>query len=62
MKKGGLRIITLKIDENTLIELDKYSFAMGLSRSEIIRRAIFFYLRHNKLALDHPRVKIVEVI
>ena len=62
MKKGGLRIITFKIDENTLIELDKISYATALPRSEIIRRAIFFYLRHNKLALDHPKIKVVEVI
>jgi metal-responsive CopG/Arc/MetJ family transcriptional regulator len=62
MKKSGLKIITFKIDENTIAELEKYSFAMGLSRSEIIRRAILFYLKHNKPQSDHPRVKIVEVV
>jgi metal-responsive CopG/Arc/MetJ family transcriptional regulator len=62
MKKSGLKIITFKVDENTLIELDKISYATAMPRSEIIRRAILFYLRHNKLELNHPRVKIVEVV
>jgi metal-responsive CopG/Arc/MetJ family transcriptional regulator len=62
MKKSHMHIITFKIDENTVLELDKISYAMALPRSEIIRRAILFYLKHNKPQANHPRVKIVEVV
>ena len=62
MKKSGLKIITFKLDENLLLDLDELAFSMALPRSEIIRRAIIFYLKHNKPLYNHPRVKIVEVV
>jgi len=62
MKKSHMHIITFKIDENLLLDLEEFAFSMALPRSEVIRRAIIFYLKHNKPQVDHPRVKIVEVV
>jgi metal-responsive CopG/Arc/MetJ family transcriptional regulator len=62
MKKSHMHIITFKVDENTLLHLDEFAFSMALTRSEVIRRAILFYLKHNKPQANHPRVKIVEVV
>lgn len=39
-----VRVITFKLDEETLLKLDKVASSLGLSRSEIIRLAIGEYL------------------
>ncbi len=39
-----LRIITFKIDEETLMRLDAVSRKTGIVRSELIRKAIELYL------------------
>ena len=41
-----LRVITFKIDEELLEELDQYCREVRVHRSEIIRRAIRYYLYH----------------
>lgn len=39
-----MRVITFKLDEETLLKLDKAASSLGLSRSEVIRSAISEYL------------------
>ena len=40
-----MRIITIKIDEETLEEIDRASHMQGLNRSQFIRRAVREYLK-----------------
>jgi len=40
-----MRVITFKADEKLLERLDKFAMAKGLTRSEVIRKAIELYLR-----------------
>ena len=43
-----MRVITFKIDEETLEELDKLALKKNKTRSELIRRAIEQYLMDHK--------------
>ncbi len=40
-----MRVVTFKIDERLLEELDKYALSHGITRSDAIRRAIIDMLR-----------------
>ena len=40
-----MRVVTFKIDEELLQKLDVYALNMRLSRSDVIREAIEFYLK-----------------
>ena len=40
-----MRVVTFKIDEDLLQKLDVYALNMKLSRSDVIREAIEFYLK-----------------
>ena len=52
-----MRVITFKIDEDLLEELDSYAKLKGISRSEAIRRAIVQLLeREYKDILPEPKV------
>ena len=42
---GSLRVVTFKIDETLLEELDRYAARVGLARSDVIRKAIIEYIR-----------------
>jgi len=46
-KRSNLRIVTVKIDEDTLILLDTLSKETGKSRSELIRDAAHLYIKQN---------------
>ncbi|MEZ0289715.1 MAG: ribbon-helix-helix protein, CopG family [Sulfolobales archaeon] len=41
MKSKKLKIISFKIDEKDLQALDRYAESNGISRSEVIRRALY---------------------
>lgn len=43
-----LRVISLKVDDELLGEMDWYCLKHGISRSELIRRAVVEYLRKPK--------------
>ena len=45
-----MRVVTFKVSETLLEELDTFSSRTGMSRSEIIRRALVSYLSRN----GHP--------
>jgi predicted transcriptional regulator len=49
-----LRIVSFKIDDNTLEMLDKYALRVGKSRSQIIREAINDFINRK-----YPRSKYV---
>jgi len=53
-----VRVVTFKVDERLLEELDRYASKSGLSRSDVIRRAIQSMLRQaNKGAIIRYRVR-----
>ncbi|MEM4665298.1 MAG: CopG family transcriptional regulator [Sulfolobales archaeon] len=52
-----LRVISLKIDDSLLNALDAAAKNSGLSRSEIIRRALLRYLEENGLKTSKVRVR-----
>jgi len=43
-----MRIVTFKVDERLLEELDKYALRNGMTRSDAIRKAILELLRNSK--------------
>jgi metal-responsive CopG/Arc/MetJ family transcriptional regulator len=55
-----LRIITFKIDEETLMRLDVVSRKTGIVRSELIRKAIEIYLNKIGNELEQkPRIRVM---
>ena len=44
-KRERPRIVTFKISPNELAEVDRAALAMGMSRSELIREALNYYIR-----------------
>ncbi len=55
-----LRIVTFKIPERMLEELDRYALIHGMSRSDVIRLAIQKLMR--EAAAQIPRYRIKRVI
>jgi len=53
------RVLTLKIDGRTLAELDEWAERMGVSRSELVRNAIRYYLDHLKRRHRAPKTVIL---
>ena len=56
-----MRVVSFKIDEKLLEELDTYCKLVLADRSEIIRRAIIYYLHHfykNRLVASTERMKV----
>ncbi|MCX8184331.1 MAG: ribbon-helix-helix protein, CopG family [Sulfolobales archaeon] len=52
-----MRIVTFKLDEETLLKLNRVADELGISRSEVIRAAISSYI--NKKLERNVRVKRV---
>ena len=58
-----MKITTFKLDEETLKQMEEYCLVNGINKSELIRRAIVFYLaKEREKSKSAPRVKIVEVV
>ena len=45
-----MRVVTFKLRDEELEELDRFAARSGLTRSDVIRRAIKEYIRGNKQA------------
>jgi metal-responsive CopG/Arc/MetJ family transcriptional regulator len=58
-RRSNLRLVSIKIDENSLVLMDLLSKQTGRSRSELIRLAVHEYLKKN-MPNPTPRVRIVE--
>ena len=57
-----MRIITVKIPEELVEKIDRRAIMLGISRSELIRRAIEWYLDEpNKLPYK-PRIERIRVV
>jgi len=52
-----MRIITFKVDEELLREINEACIRMGLCRSELIRLAVKYYIRRE--ARSEPMIRIV---
>ena len=53
------RVITVKIDKETLEKLEFWSRVEGVTRSELVRQAIRHYLRHLERARRKPKTIIL---
>lgn len=53
-----VRVITFKLDEETIVRLNKIADELGVTRSEIIRAAIFSYIRRK----SEEKVKARKVL
>jgi len=49
-----VRVISLKLDEELLERLDSYARMKGVTRSEVIRKAIELYLRLEDYKVQPP--------
>jgi len=57
-KKPKIKVVTLKIEEDLFKELDKCATQKNITRSELIRRAIRWYLKEYG---ETPEPKIVKL-
>jgi len=48
-----MKVVTFKIDEKLLEKLDEYARLKGVTRSEVIRKAIELYLKDTRLSLPN---------
>ena len=55
-----MKVVTFKVEEELLERLDSYARLKGVTRSEIIRKAIELYL-HLEEKKRVPRPKIVKL-
>ena len=56
------RVVTFKMDEHLLEELDKYAIRNGLTRSDAIRKAIIELLRREPPRSSIFRYRIRKVV
>lgn len=56
-----MRVVTFKMDEDLLERLDSFARIKGVTRSEVIRKAIELYLRVEEKRIA-PRPKIVKLL
>ena len=54
-----MRVITVKLDEDLLQELDLYAVKLGVTRSDVIREALKLYNWGNKIKI--PRIRVITV-
>jgi metal-responsive CopG/Arc/MetJ family transcriptional regulator len=56
-----LVVVSFKIDVDLLRELDEYARRRGMDRSEVIRRAIAWYLKSFSRPTVTPRMTVYDV-
>ena len=57
-----MRVVTFKMEEELLDELDRYASSLGLTRSDVIRRAIIELLRGSKETPRRMKFRIRKVV
>jgi len=57
-----VRVITFKIDEELLARIDYVAIKEGVTRSDIIRRALIEYLRRNHQHYPRFRFMVKRVV
>jgi metal-responsive CopG/Arc/MetJ family transcriptional regulator len=57
-RRSTLKIITVKIDETELSMIEELAFKSGKTRSDLIRAAVWEYIRRHA-SRPVPRVKII---
>jgi hypothetical protein len=62
MSSGYQRLVNVsfKIDADLLRELDEYAMRRGMDRSEVIRRAIAWYLKSFARPSVTPRITVYD--
>ena len=58
----GMVIITFKLPYRLLEELDRYAIVEGLSRSEVIRRAVVEYLAKHATLYPMQTIRVRRVV
>ncbi|ALL00126.1 hypothetical protein Pyrde_0076 [Pyrodictium delaneyi] len=56
-----MRVVTFKVDEDFLEKLDSFARLKGVTRSEVIRKALELYLRLEDWKV-RPEPKIVRLL
>lgn len=56
-----MRVVTFKVDEELLAKLDTFAKLKGVTRSEVIRKAIELYLKLEDYRIQ-PQPKIVRLL
>lgn len=56
-----MRVVTFKVDEDLFERLDGFARLKGVSRSEIIRKAVELYLRLEEQNSAAPRPRFVRI-
>ncbi|BEP16762.1 ribbon-helix-helix protein, CopG family [Pyrofollis japonicus] len=56
-----MRVVTFKVEEDLLEKLDSFARLKGVTRSEIIRKAIELYLRLEDYKVQ-PQPKVVRLL
>ena len=56
-----MRVVTFKVEEDLLEKVDSYARLKGVTRSEVIRKALDLYLRLEEYKVQ-PRYKIVRLL
>lgn len=57
-----LRIISVKLDVDVIVELDAIANSLKVSRSELIRRAIDEYLKRIRAGEEPDKLKIRDAV
>ena len=57
-----MRVVTFKMDESLLEELDRYAIRYGLTRSDAIRRAIIELLRSEKSRSGRTKFRVRKIV
>ncbi|MCE4617558.1 MAG: ribbon-helix-helix protein, CopG family [Desulfurococcales archaeon] len=53
-----MRVVTFKIEDELIRKIDKYAYEHGLTRSEVIRRALKSYLERETQKIVTKRLKV----
>ncbi len=56
-----MKVVTFKIDDDLLEKLDSYARLKGVTRSEVIRKAIELYLKIEDYEIK-PKPRIVRLL
>ena len=56
-----MRVVTFKLRDEELDELDRFAARLGMTRSDVIRKAIKRFIQDNG-HLPFPKVKVRKVV
>jgi len=61
-RRGSMRVVTFKIEEDLLELIDEYAELRGETRSEVIRKALIELIRGEREKIRRAKAKKIRVI